>query len=77
MSKRFTSVAIDEGGSVSMEVRMLEDATTLRFEVSANGHLAITRDVGFDGPDVWNGDARRGQPEVAASGATHQSVVSP
>ena len=39
------------------ELRMLEDAVTFRLELTASGHLTITRDVGFEGTDVWEGDA--------------------
>jgi hypothetical protein len=35
---------------------MLEDAVTFRLQLAASGHLTITRDVGFEGTDVWKGE---------------------
>jgi hypothetical protein len=60
-------------------VRTLEDAPTFRVEVTTAGHLTITRDVGFDGADVWEGDALASAADQASrsAGVDHQSVVSP
>lgn len=60
------------GEEFAVEVRALQDAVTYRMEVSDSGRLVITRDVGFDGTEVWEGDAVRGQPAEA-----HHSAVSP
>lgn len=62
----------------------LEDAVTFRLELSVAGHLTVTRDVGFTGSDVWDGDPEAPEPSEA-TGQTgsepalvdHQSVVSP
>lgn len=59
-----------QGDEFVAELRLLGDAPTLRFMLGATGRLTITEDVGFDGPDLWQGDAV--QAVVA-----HQSVVSP
>lgn len=58
------------GDEFVAELRLLGDAPTLRLVLGATGHLAITEDVGFDGPDLWRGDATQ---TVDA----HHSVVSP
>jgi CubicO group peptidase (beta-lactamase class C family) len=60
-------------------VRTLEDAPTFRIEVTTAGQLTITRDVGFDGTDVWQGDAVASAADQAGAseGLDHQSVVSP
>ncbi|MFD4957273.1 serine hydrolase domain-containing protein [Microbacterium sp. NPDC058389] len=58
------------GDEFIAEFRLLGDASTLRLVLGATGRLTITQDVGFEGPDVWQGDAV--QAVVA-----HQSVVSP
>lgn len=63
------------GDSFVLEVRLLEDAVTFRLEVAADGHLTITRDVGFDGTDVWSGDPIGDQADPALD--AHHSVVSP
>ena len=54
------------------ELRILGDAPTFRLELAASGRLRITRDVGFDGSEVWEG-APTSQPAAAA----HHSAVSP
>lgn len=54
-------------------LRTLQDAVTFRLEVSSTGRLSITRDQGFTGPDVWEGDPVGVQSRVA----DHQRVVSP
>ncbi|GAA5199006.1 hypothetical protein GCM10025773_13250 [Microbacterium jejuense] len=58
------------GDGFAAELRLLGDASTLRLVLDGAGRLSITQDVGFDGPDVWQGDPT--QAVVA-----HQSVVSP
>ncbi|MBD3941579.1 serine hydrolase [Microbacterium sp. NEAU-LLC] len=58
------------GDEFAAELRLLGDAATLRLVLESTGRLTITQDVGFDGTDVWAGDAT--QAVVA-----HQSVVSP
>jgi hypothetical protein len=50
-------------------LRVLEDAVTFRIRVSPSGGLTITRDVGFDGPDVWSGE-----PATTAAGEVASSV---
>lgn len=54
------------------DVRLLGDAATFHLELAASGHLRITRDVGFDGTQVWEGDPLD-QPAVVA----HHIAVSP
>ncbi|MEV5071356.1 serine hydrolase [Microbacterium sp. LMI12-1-1.1] len=54
------------------ELRILGDAPTFRLELEPSGRLHITRDVGFDGSEVWEG-APASQPAAAA----HHSAVSP
>ncbi|TQM28016.1 CubicO group peptidase (beta-lactamase class C family) [Microbacterium kyungheense] len=58
------------GALFTADLRLLQDARTLRIQVDRDGHMRITQDVGFEGTELWEGDAR--QPVVA-----HQSVVSP
>ncbi len=48
-------------------LRMLEDAVTFRLEVTAAGHLTITRDVGFEGTEVWEGDPRPDRADAAGA----------
>ncbi|KAF2414094.1 hypothetical protein B1729_06625 [Microbacterium sp. B35-04] len=43
------------GGDFIALLRVLKDAVTFRIRLSPSGELTITRDVGFDGPDVWSG----------------------
>lgn len=54
------------------ELRTLGDAPTFRLELQPSGRLRITQDVGFGGPEVWEG-VPASQPAVDA----HQSAVSP
>ncbi len=58
-----------------VELRMLEDAVTFRLEVTASGHLTITRDVGFDGTEVWEGDPRPAEPEAARALAAYVAAT--
>ncbi len=54
------------------DVRLLGDAATFRLEVGAAGHLRLTRDVGFDGTHVWEGD-----PVDQSAVVAHHIAVSP
>ena len=69
------------GDKFIVELRMLEDAVTFRLRVRPVGHLTITRDVGFDGPSVWEGDpvADQGASSTSSTSSNdaHHSVVSP
>ena len=50
-----------DGGRAATDKRVEHPklmAVTFRLELEASGHLRITRDVGFEGTDVWEGDAR-------------------
>ncbi|MFE5410611.1 serine hydrolase domain-containing protein [Microbacterium sp. NPDC056569] len=60
------------GETFRADLRLLGDATTFHLQLEASGHLRITRDVGFDGTDVWEGEPRN-QPAVVA----HHIAVSP
>ncbi|MEU1970672.1 serine hydrolase [Microbacterium sp. NPDC019599] len=58
-------------------LRALEDAVTFRLELTSEGRLTITRDVGFEGTHVWEG-APSAEPDQSGSAAVdHHSVVSP
>jgi CubicO group peptidase (beta-lactamase class C family) len=54
------------------ELRILGDAPTFRLELQPSGRLRITRDVGFDGSEVWEG-----VPASQSAIAAHHSAVSP
>jgi hypothetical protein len=54
------------------ELRILSDAPTFRLELQSSGRLRITRDVGFDGSEVWEG-----APATQSATAAHHSAVSP
>ncbi|MCC2032397.1 serine hydrolase domain-containing protein [Microbacterium allomyrinae] len=43
------------GDDFVADLRVLHDAMTFRLTLAPTGALAITRDVGFDGSDVWSG----------------------
>ena len=58
-------------------VRALEDAVTFRLVLTATGRLTITRDVGFTGSRVWQGDPVAPQSTSVPAAIDHHSVVSP
>ncbi|WP_203579676.1 serine hydrolase domain-containing protein [Microbacterium hibisci] len=60
-----------KGETFTADVRLLQDASTFRLVLDGSGHLRVTRDVGFDGTEVWEGDPA--QSDVVA----HHSAVSP
>ncbi|MFC8681464.1 serine hydrolase domain-containing protein [Microbacterium ureisolvens] len=59
------------GERFTADLRLLQDATTFHLVLDGSGYLRITRDVGFDGTEVWEG--RTVQSDVVA----HHSAVSP
>jgi CubicO group peptidase (beta-lactamase class C family) len=61
-----------QGDVFVAELRMLGDAPTFRLELQPSGRLRITRDVGFGGSEVWEGD-----PVDQSAVVAHQSAVSP
>ncbi|GAA2990793.1 CubicO group peptidase (beta-lactamase class C family) [Microbacterium terrae] len=64
------------GDEIRIDVRPLQDAPTFTLRIGASGRLTITQDVGFDGPDVWQGDPL--DPQASDDSArAHQSTVSP
>jgi len=58
------------GDEFAAEIRLLGDASTLRLVLDGTGRLTITQDVGFEGTDLWQGEA-------AQAVVDHHSVVSP
>jgi len=60
------------GSRFRADLRLLGDATTFRLEMEPTGRLRIARDVGFGGPEVWEGD-----PVVQSAVVAHHIAVSP
>ena len=63
------------GDTFVVELRMLEDAVTFRLEVTAAGHLTITRDVGFEGTEVWEGDPRPDRADAVGALADYVAAT--